>query len=130
VTTIQISGFDASLEGAKEENVKFPDEETKTWDIFVPFGKIVHLHWLGQWDVIAISTKWGLLEVAHHWLGGGEPCEKGGCIYPEGVFQVWDKIPQDIFPRVAAIWEKSYPEMWHDSDAVVLSVPEFALAAD
>ena len=81
-TTVKISGFE--VYGHPSENIKADDEDTKKWDVFVPFGKVAELEWYGQWNVGIISTPYGPLEIFSEWLGGGDSCYNAVYSLPDG----------------------------------------------
>jgi hypothetical protein len=109
VTSMPIGGFDASeINNQKKENVVQQDEDTTTWDVFVPFWSCAWLHWLNQWDVAVFCTPYGPFEVVSEWTGGGSDCYRAGATLPTG--EVIESDDESTFSgaSVAVAWEQAW----------------------
>ncbi len=111
VTSMPVGGFDAYGEGVEVGETSDIDEYTQKWEVFVPFGTTCYLHWLGQWDVVVISTYHGPLEIASEWIGGGDSCYQAFATLPNGeTLEIEDLSvePRLIASNVAAHWEAAF----------------------
>lgn len=108
-TSIQIAGFDANGASAVKGKITSEDENTSSWEVFVPFGKTCTLHWFQQWNVAVLCTETGALEIASEWIGGGDLCRSSGCVLPNGetiTVSPDDKEPHVNFDEVCRQWEQ------------------------
>ena len=102
-TTMPVAGLYVS--GEKENETT--EDETKSWEVFIPFGKSATIGWLHQWVVTVICTPYGALETSWEWVGGGAACYAAFAIFPDGTEMTieGDSEPQ-LNTESLKVWEE------------------------
>ena len=116
-TSMPVYGLYVDSKGESKENETQEDDgdfsTTKTWELFVPFGKTAEIYWLNQHVVTVLCTVKGPLEIVSEWIGGGDECYNAYGILPNG-----DEVTVEgnLEPNIDANfisdqWEESYPKL-------------------
>ena len=109
-TTVKISGFECYRHPS--ENINIVDDDTKQWEVFVPFGETAELEWYGQWNVGIVSTPYGPLEIYSEWLGGGKNNYRAVYTMPDGYREEIEENESHLLTdNVLAAWVAAYPKI-------------------